>query len=134
MAKKTLDRAAILGKTTLQTEMVDVPEWGGQVEVRELTGAERDAWEGGFLAPGTQDVKDDFMVNARARLVVLAAIDDDGNQLFTADDMEALGQLSGAALSRVFFVATRLSGLNKDDLDELEKNLKGGTAADSGSL
>lgn len=132
-AKKTLTRTAILGKTELATERVNVPEWGGPVVVRELTGAERDAWEGAFLDPDTQGLKADYMVNARARLVAMAVIDDDGARIFSADDVALLGELSGAALDRVFQVGTRLSNLTKADLAELEKNLPAGRDVNSGT-
>ena len=42
---KALTRDEILGADDLKTESVKVPEWGGTVLVRELTGAERDEWE-----------------------------------------------------------------------------------------
>jgi hypothetical protein len=131
--KKSLSRTAILSKTELATEVVDVPEWGGQVVVRELTGAERDAWEGAFLDPETRDVKTDYMVNARARLVALAVVDEDGERVFHDEDVEKIGKLSGAALDRIFSVASRMSGLSRSDLAELEKNLAGARGAGSGS-
>jgi hypothetical protein len=131
--KKALTRNTILDKKALQTARVEVPEWGGHVIVRELTGAERDAWEGAFLDPDTQELRGDFMVNARARLVALSVIDEDGARVFTEEDAEQLGALSGAALDRVFQKASRMSGLSKADLAELEKNLPAGRRADSGT-
>ena len=38
-----LSKSAILCANDLQTEDVDVPEWGGTVRVRSFTGRERDA-------------------------------------------------------------------------------------------
>jgi len=40
-----LTRDAILEAQDLQHEEVYIPEWGGSVRVRTLTGAERDAFE-----------------------------------------------------------------------------------------
>jgi len=41
----TLNKEQILRADDLKTEEVDVPEWGGSVRVRVLTGTERDAFE-----------------------------------------------------------------------------------------
>jgi len=118
---KYLTREAILGVSDLPTEDVPVPEWGGVVRVRTLTGAERDAFEGSIVEKRGKKmvVKSD---NMRARLVALAVVDEDGNRLFTDADVIALGKKSGAALARVFQVAQHLSGLTEDDVEELEKN------------
>jgi hypothetical protein len=130
--KPTLSRDAILGKTKLKTERVDVPEWGGAVLVRELTGAERDAFEASILDDqGNADRE--RMVNSRARLAVRSIVDENGERLFSDDDAEALGVTSGRALDRVFSVASRLSGITPDDLEELTKNSAGGRRAASGS-
>ena len=40
-----LNREAILAAEDLPRELVEVPEWGGAVYVRALTGAERDQFE-----------------------------------------------------------------------------------------
>jgi hypothetical protein len=40
-----LSKSAILCANDLQTEDVDVPEWGGAVRVRSFTGRELDAFE-----------------------------------------------------------------------------------------
>ena len=47
-----LNKAAILAAEDLKTETVAVPEWGGEVRVRTLTGTERDAFESGLVAEG----------------------------------------------------------------------------------
>ena len=39
---RILDRASILGSDDREIERVPVPEWGGFVFVRNLSGAERD--------------------------------------------------------------------------------------------
>ena len=47
--KKFLTRNEILAVDDLQTQKVDVPEWGGSVYVRGLTGSERDALEASIV-------------------------------------------------------------------------------------
>lgn len=118
---KLLGREAILAVSDIQTEDVDVPEWGGTVRVKGLTGTERDAFEQSCVS-GTGKKATFKMNNIRARLVAKTAIDENGALIFQEADVEVLGQKSGAALDRVFTVAQRLSGLTKEDIEELEKN------------
>ena len=64
--------------------------------------------------------------NIRAKLVARCIIEDDGTPMFTQQDVHALGLKSSAALDRVFEVASRLSGISKDDLEELGKDSPNG--------
>jgi hypothetical protein len=115
-----LGRDDILKASSLKTEDVEVPEWGGVVRVRELRGRERDEWEASLAVKrGNQMVPD--VANMRAKLVARSVVDDDGEPVFTQQDVNALGELSAAALDRVFEVASRLSGLNPADLEEMGK-------------
>ncbi len=54
-----LTKDDILGADDLATEDVEVPEWGGCVRVRALTGTERDAFEAAMFRmpkPGKKGV------------------------------------------------------------------------------
>lgn len=134
MMTTLLTREDILDRSVLKTERVEVPEWGGIVIIRELTGNERDEWESELVeGRGDEIVIAESMAGARARLASLAIVDEDGERLFTVEDVESLGRLSGAALGRVFDVASRLSGLTADDIEELSKNLPGTGIEGSGS-
>jgi len=124
----SLTKDQILRADDLPREQVDVPEWGGSVFVRTMTGAERDAFE--------QSIADDSgrnLANLRARLAVLAVVDADGERLFADSDALSLGNKSAAALSRIFNVAQRLNALTNADVEELEKNSAAGQSADSTS-
>jgi hypothetical protein len=125
-----LGRDAILAAKALKTEDVPVPEWGGSVLVRELPGRERDEWEASLAVQrGKQMVPD--VANMRAKLVARSVIGEDGKPVFTQQDVSALGELSAAALDRVFEVASRLSGLSEADLEAAAGN--SGTGQDAGS-
>lgn len=129
-----LTRDDILNRSELKTERVPVPEWGGDVIVRELTGNERDEWESELVAERGAEFTVKSMAGARARLASLAIVNEDGERLFTAVDVEDLGRLSGAALGRVFDVAARLSGLTATDIEELAGNSRGTGTDGSGSF
>ena len=119
-----LSKTAILAAQDLQTEDVEVPEWGGAVRVRSFTGRERDAFESSMVRGEGRNRKVD-LTNMRARLVGLTVIDETGQRLFTDEEVDLLGAKSGAALDRVFAIAQKLNGLSGADVEELSKNSNG---------
>lgn len=125
-----LTRDVILQADDLLVEDVEVPEWGGVVRVRGLTGAERDDFEASVVEQRGKKTRFN-MQNFRAKLVVRAAINGDGQRLFTDKDAPLLGRKSAAALQRVFEVAQRLSGLSDQDVEELVGNFDEGQSDDS---
>lgn len=127
-----LTRDQILAADDLKRETLEVPEWGGEVIVRSLTGTERDAFEDSVVKQRGNS-RELNLRNARARLVSLSLIDEAGNKLFTDKDVDLLGRKSAAALDRVFAAAQRLSGLTENDIDELAKNSESGQSDSSTS-
>ena len=128
-----LTREQILGASDIQTETVAVPEWGGDVLVRGLTGKERDDFEGGLLQ-GKGKARTMSLAQFRAKLVALSVVDEAGKRMFSTGDVEWLGSKSAAALSRVAEVAARLSGLSDEDVEEMTKNSESGQSDDSGTI
>jgi len=126
---KLLSRDDILGAQDLPSEDVDVPEWGGCVRVRGLTGAERDAFEAEIVQMRGRDTHVNLR-NVRAKLVARSIVDEDGKRIFGDADVHALGKKSAVALQRVFEVAQRLSGLTGEDMEELAKNSESAPPAD----
>lgn len=112
-----LTRDQILTADDLRSEIVPVPEWGGDVRVAALTGTERDRFETSF-----GDGKTKNLDNVRAKLVAKSIVDEDGQRIFSDADVVKLGLKNAAALDRVFDVAQRLSGLTKQDVDDLAGN------------
>ena len=106
-----LTREQILGSDDLPREEVDVPEWGGKVQVRTMTGTDRDAFEASLVD------KDGKFENVRARLVALTLCDKTGARLFNDSDIQVLGGKSAKALDRVFSVAQRMNGIGADQVD-----------------
>lgn len=116
-----LTREAILSAEDLGTDRVEVPEWGGHLFVRGLTGTERDAFEQDIISVNSKGPKNKQrrIENLRAQLVVKAACTEDGTPIFTGADVVALGKKSAAALDRVYSAASELSGLSAKDEEEL---------------
>lgn len=129
---KILTRDQILKIQDIKTEEVLIPEWGDGVGVivRGLTGAERDTFEESIIDQKGKKTRV-VMRNARARLVSMSAVDENGKLIFTQADVEAIGQKNAAALDRIYEVASRLSGISEDDMEELVKNSEAIQSEDS---
>ncbi len=113
---KLLSKEAILAADDLPREIVSVPEWGGQVCVRTMTGTDRDAFEASLISrDSSSSSQDQRMQNVRARLVSLTLCGESGERLFHDADIESLGRKSARALDRVFAVAQRLNGIGIDE-------------------
>lgn len=128
-----LSRDQILGAEDIGTEDVPVPEWGGTVRVRGLSGRERDAYEAAMVQISANGARRVTMDNIRAGLVARSVVDAEGNRLFSDEDVKALGEKSGAALDRVWDVARRLSGLSEEDVEELAEGFGDAPSAASTS-
>ncbi len=125
-----LTRDQILKAQDLPSEDVPVPEWGGTVRVRALTGAERDAFEQSIVEQRGRSTRMNLQ-NLRAKLVALTVVDEEGNRIFSDSDAKLLGKKSALALNRVFEVAQKLSGLTSEDVEELTKNSESDQSEDS---
>lgn len=113
-----LSKSQILGSTDSSFAEVDVPEWGGVVRVRAISGGDRDAFEASLQkSKGGVDLR-----NLRAKLVVLCAVDDKGDRLFTDAEIPSLAAKAAKPLDRVFDVCLSHNGFKQSDLEELQKN------------
>ena len=116
-----LTREQILKKADTQVKTVKVPEWGGDVRVRGMTGEERDAFEGSIVT--IKDGKSEVDTkNIRAKLIVQCVVDEKGERMFSVADIKALGKKSAKALQRVFEVAGDLCGLSEGVIEKIAKN------------
>ena len=125
-----LTREAILSADDLPAETVDVPEWGGKVRIRTMTGSERDAFESSLIGTGGKDTSKNLR-DLRARFASLVIVDESNERLFSEKDVKALGRKSAAALDRVFAAGQRLNGLSNQDVDELAGNSMSDHSEDS---
>jgi len=129
----------ILTARAPEMELVDVPEWGGAVFVKAMTGTERDAYEASCMQEvkgkgkgGKMEMKP-LYDNIRARLCVRCMCNAQGARLFTDEQAVPLGRTSAKALDRVFTLAQKLNGVTEEDIDELAKNSER-TDSDGSSL
>lgn len=113
-----LTKEQILQQDDLKSEIVNVPEWGGEVRVCTMSGFARDRFESSITSKtGVMDMK-----NVRAKLAAATIVDENGNLLFDENDITKLGNKSCAALDRVFAAAQRLNLITNADVENLAKN------------
>ena len=124
-----LTKDDILAADDITTELVSVPEWGGDVYVKMLTGRERDQLEGSIITgPGERNFD-----NLRAKLIALSVVDAEGKRLFQFEEAKLLGDKSANVLDRLFAVAQRLSGITAKDVAEIAKKSEPAQESDSNS-
>jgi hypothetical protein len=116
MANLTKDQ--ILGAEDLKAKVVDIPEWGGEVVVSELSAAARMEWELDAFGADGKPSND----NWKAKLVTRCIVDENGERMFSADDVAALGKKSSKAIDRVYVAALEVNALGDDSVEEIEKN------------
>jgi hypothetical protein len=117
-----LSKSEIFAADDKVFEEVPVPEWGGEVRIKTLTGTERDKFEADSLQSKGKS-KEANLENFRARFLALCVVDEAGKPLFTSrSDIAMLGAKSVAALDRVFTAAQKLNAMSESDVEELTEN------------
>ena len=127
-----LSRDAILAASDIETEDVAVPEWGGSVRVRGMSGKERSEFELSLQEPLKQSKgaerrygpKTQTNIRTiREKLCMWCIVDAHGQRLFSDDDLGAIADKSAAALERVVDAAMRLSGMNEEDVEQMAEEM-----------
>lgn len=117
-----LSKDQILAAEDLHTEVVPVPEWGGDVIVSEMSAADSERW---LMEAYDEEGKPVRRENPTIKLAARCIVDESGARVFSEEDVSALAEKSSKAIGRVFRAAVRLNGLNavsEDEEDENEKN------------
>lgn len=107
-----LTREAILNAQRLKTDSIDVPEWGGVVNVRQLTALERFAFFDALdeLSEG-EDNKRKKDLNASGLFVCWTVVDEKGERLFQDSDLDALIASNAHVVERIATHAGKLNGI-----------------------
>ena len=107
---------SILAAVDLPREEVPVPEWGGSVWVRTLTGTERAEFElANVRARKAAKDEDAWFKDYGVRLLALALCDEAGVALVPAGSVSVLAGKSSLVLDRLVGVAARMNGLGARD-------------------
>jgi hypothetical protein len=116
----TLTKIDILKPRPLKTEIVPVPEWGGEVIVQEMTAAQRDEFE--TFALMKREAKDESPKGIRVSIIINTVVDENGKPLFTDLDAPDLAKKPGTIIDRIASVGLRLSGMTEAVVEEQSKN------------
>ena len=121
-----LSKTAILAaKDTKLSDPVPVPEWGGDVFVKTLTGTERDAFEDAYA--------ENKMKAFRCRFLVLTLCDDKGQRLFEDADVAELGKKSSVVINRLFEAAWKHNAFTNEAVESLGEGSPDGQSGGSTS-
>lgn len=121
-----LGRNAILEAKDLETKDIPVPEWGGEVRIRMLTGEERDQFEASMVELRKDGSTKSNRENVRARLLILCIVNENGERMFNKADIKLLGRKSAKALERVVNACNELNGISEQDIEELSEGFDSG--------
>jgi hypothetical protein len=122
-----LTKEKILKANDIKMIKVPVPEWtendpDAYIMVKSLTASEQDEFDKTILVEA--DVEEEKattdLTNYRAKRAAFCMCDDNGNRLFTSEDIPNLAQKSSKALQRVLVADRELNG---GDVGKQRKNL-----------
>lgn len=110
-----LSREQVLKADDLPCTEVDVSEWWGDVVlVRIMSAAEHIAW-----GAEAQDLPKDDVPFC---LIIKCCIDEEGNRLFTEDDIPELKKKNAAAIIKLFNGIITFNKLNDGAIEDAAKN------------
>jgi hypothetical protein len=122
-----LSKAAILAaKDTKLSAPIPVPEWGGDVFCKTLSGTERDAFE--------ESYSENKMRAFRCRFLVLTLSDDKGERLFTDSETTDLGKKSSVVINRLFDAAWKHNAFTTEAVEALGEGSPEGQSDGSTSV
>ena len=114
-------RKTILETDDIEREVIEVPEWNTEIEVRGMSSKERAK----LLRASTRNGEVD-MVRWFPDLIIATSYDPEtGEKIFEPADRDAVNEKSGAAISAISEVAARLSGLGEADVEIAKEELSG---------
>lgn len=120
-----LDRKSILSANDVRLEKVAVPEWGGDVYLRVISGTDRDRFEESYA--------DQKMKSFRIRFLLLTLCDESGERLFKDEEADLLGKKSSVVINRLFEAGWKLNAFTQEAVDALGEGSPTAQSGDSTS-
>jgi hypothetical protein len=116
----------VLAASDIDTEAIDVPEWGGKVYIRGLTAAQRDRYDREIVQIDKNgNTSIGRLENLRALLVVRCLVAEDGTRLFEDRQARELGEKSSVVIGRLWEVAAKLSGMSVTEEEAVAESFGG---------
>ena len=120
-----LNKQDILSVQDCKVVEVNVPEWGGSVFVKVMSGKQRDAWEASVVSRKDKDGKINT-AGLRSMLVATCVCDESGNEIFTAEDIPEIENKNASVLQRIFDEAAKLNGLTGESAEAIKADFTKG--------
>lgn len=117
-----LSKEDIFQVEDISVETMEVPEWGGTIRLKPMTGAEKEGFEAEFQKRQQGENK----INTRGFrgwLISRSVVNEDGELLFSKGDIAELSKKSAKVLEDVFEKCLEVNGIGQDAVEEIEKNL-----------
>ncbi|NNF76424.1 MAG: hypothetical protein HKN05_00205 [Rhizobiales bacterium] len=114
-----LDRKAILSADDIPKGDLEIPEWGGTIQVRGFNARERTLVTEMYLKAQKEGRIQPKSIHA---IVAVWCVLNGSGPMFTDDDIEALEAKSPEALDRIAVKVQELSGMSEKDLEAAVKN------------
>jgi hypothetical protein len=118
----SLTREQILSNKSFRSKTIEIPEWGGEVRLKAMSGADREAMESVVYEDVGGKLQIKKGVSYMAEMLLRTWCDDDGNLLFKPDEINLIQEKDSVILARIFKVAAEVNGLSGDEEKVIEKN------------
>jgi len=113
-------REKILNCDDIKSEVIYVKEWDCKLLIRALDGKSRALLMNSVLNQVSKKID---MEKLYPELIISTVYDPDSNELvFQKSDINLINSKNAGVLERVAKVSARLSGINDDSVEEMEKN------------
>ena len=110
-----LTKAAIFSTTDNEVHEVEVPEWGGSILLRSMTGEQRNNYEHWAHSQSKADVPD--YRGIRERLIIACAVDEAGDPLFNDEDLKQLSGKNSEVIDRLHEKCQKICGMDADAIE-----------------
>jgi hypothetical protein len=115
---------AAIAARKVETTTVEVPEWGGSVQLRRMDAADLEA-----VGLMSGEASNDMPV----RVLAACLCDDEGNQLFGLKKLKELEAADAMVVLRLFAECAKLNGLMTAELEEMVEGFGGAQPGASSS-
>lgn len=121
---------AALERTEIATKEIHVPELGGDVRIREMSAAVRNAFEavGASVQAGGDGKK---LSDVTAQIVAACVLDERDRPMLTVNEVKRLAGACPRAVFRLRDAIVDLSGTDGDDVEALAEVFGGGPSGPS---
>jgi len=114
---KILTFDEILATSDLSQEVVDIPQWGGKVKIKELTKAARERLSKQATVNGQVD-------SDKLQVLMLAECLEEPK--ITVEQAQQLWEKSAAAVDKILFAILEINGLSELAQKEMQKTFRAG--------